>query len=56
MRQFAANLNLEYNHIYLIETGKVNTSISMAHALAGELGVSVPELFNFKFPTSGKKL
>lgn len=55
MRQFAADIDLEYNQLYLIETGKVNTSISMAQAIADGLGVPVYELFTFKFSTSGKK-
>jgi DNA-binding XRE family transcriptional regulator len=54
MRQFASNLNLEYNQIFLIETGKVNTSISMAQAIAGELGIPVADLFIFKFPPTTK--
>jgi transcriptional regulator with XRE-family HTH domain len=56
MRQFASNLDLEYNQIYLIEKGKINTSISMAQAIANELGVSVSDLFNFKFTALGKKV
>lgn len=55
MRQFAAKLNMEYNHVYLIEKGKVNTSITMVQAIAQELDVPISELFNFKFPPSGKK-
>ncbi|NTS42742.1 helix-turn-helix transcriptional regulator [Flavisolibacter sp. BT320] len=55
MRQFAADIDLEYNQLYLIETGKVNTSISMAHAIAEGLGVPVHDLFTFRYATPGKK-
>jgi DNA-binding XRE family transcriptional regulator len=56
MRQFAADIDLEYNQLYLIETGRVNTSISMAQAIAEGLGVPLRDLFSFKFNTSGKKV
>ena len=48
MRELAAILDVEYNQVYRIETGKINTSISMVHALAEGLDVSVQDLFAFK--------
>jgi transcriptional regulator with XRE-family HTH domain len=50
MREFAANLDIEYNQLHLIETGKINTSISMVQLIAEGLGLPVHQLFTFKFP------
>jgi transcriptional regulator with XRE-family HTH domain len=55
MRELAAILDIEYNQIYRIENGKVNTSIFMVYLLAEGLGVTHQELFDFKFPLKSKK-
>lgn len=55
MREFATNLDVEYNQIYRIENGKINTSISMVQAIAEGLGVSHQEMFNFKWSAGKKK-
>lgn len=55
MRQLAAHLDTEYNQLYLIETGKINTSISMVQFIAEGLGITHQELFDFTFPTDNSK-
>lgn len=49
MRELAATIDVEYNQIYRIENGKINTTISMVHALAEGLQTTPRELFDFKF-------
>jgi transcriptional regulator with XRE-family HTH domain len=55
MRGLAANADLDYNQIYRVENGIVNTTISMVLAIAEGLNVSPQELFSFQFPPKGKK-
>lgn len=55
MRELASNLDLEYNQLYRIEKGIINTSVSMAAAIAEGLGVSMRDLFDFKIPPRSKK-
>jgi transcriptional regulator with XRE-family HTH domain len=55
MRELASNLDVEYNQIYRIENGKINTSISMVILLAEGLGVSHQQIFDFKYSSRGKK-
>ncbi len=55
MRQLASNLDLEYNQLYLVENGKINTSISMVVTLAEGLGMTHQELFDFPYPVKSLK-
>jgi transcriptional regulator with XRE-family HTH domain len=55
MRDLAANCDMDYNQVYRVENGLVNTSISMVYALAQGLGITHHELFDFKFSSRSKK-
>jgi DNA-binding XRE family transcriptional regulator len=48
MRYLADLADVNYTQISKIETGKINTTISTAYALAKALDVSIDELFKFK--------
>ena len=45
MRHFADLANVDYTQIARIETGKVNTTISTAYAIAQALDIPLSELF-----------
>ena len=45
MRHFADLANVDYTQIARIETGKVNTTISTAYAIAQALDIPLNELF-----------
>jgi transcriptional regulator with XRE-family HTH domain len=47
MEELSNLCEVEYSQISRIETGKINTSISMAEVLAIALEVPVEELFKF---------
>ncbi len=49
LRGLADEAEMENKQLYLIEHGKVNTSISTAYALAKVLGVEPKVLFDFPF-------
>jgi transcriptional regulator with XRE-family HTH domain len=55
MRQFALQADMEYSQLSKIERGVTNPTISTVYALAESLEVSHQELFDFKFPSKGKK-
>ncbi|RYF37897.1 MAG: XRE family transcriptional regulator [Chitinophagaceae bacterium] len=55
IRQLAAQCDLEHSQIYRIETGEINTTISMAQKIAEGLEIPHQELFNFRFPVKGTK-
>ena len=54
IRQLAVECDIEHSQIYRIETGEINTTISMVRKIADGLNVSHQELFDFKFPLSSK--
>jgi hypothetical protein len=43
------SVNVEFNQIYRIEQGLINTSISMVPALSQDLKVPINDLFDFPF-------
>ncbi len=45
MRDLAAYADIEYSQVSKIETGKVNTTISTAYAIAQALEISLEQLF-----------
>lgn len=47
MRYLADLADVNYTQISKIETGKINTTISTAYALAKALDVTIDELFKF---------
>ncbi len=58
LRQFAEKIEIEHTQLFLIEKGRINTTISTAQALAEALDIPVSKLFDFPFQTpgtSGKK-
>ena len=55
IRQLAAQCDIEHSQIYRIETGEINTTISMVQKIAEGLEISHHDLFNFKFPGKTKK-
>jgi transcriptional regulator with XRE-family HTH domain len=55
MRQLAGMCDMDYNQVYRVEKGLVNTTISMVHAFAEGLQMNPQELFDFKFPVKPKK-
>ena len=48
MRHLADLADVNYTQISKIETGKINTTISTAYAIAKALDVSIDELFKFE--------
>ena len=48
MRHLADLADVNYTQISKIETGKINTTISTAYALAKALDINIDELFKFK--------
>lgn len=47
MQQLADEINVEYRQIARIEAGEVNTSLQMAHAIAGAFGITLSTLLDF---------
>jgi len=48
MRHLADLADVNYTQISKIETGKINTTISTAYALAKALDITLDELFKFE--------
>jgi transcriptional regulator with XRE-family HTH domain len=48
MRYLADLADVNYTQISKIETGKINTTISTAYAIAKALDISIDELFKFE--------
>lgn len=44
LREFAAEINVEWSHIHRIENGEVNPSLTMLKRLAEGLGITLAEL------------
>jgi transcriptional regulator with XRE-family HTH domain len=55
MRDLAAKCDMDYNQVYRVEKGLVNTTISMVQSFAEGLQIPPQDLFNFKFPAKTKK-
>lgn len=55
IRQLAAQCDIEHSQIYRIETGEINTTISMVHKIAEGLEISHHDLFYFDFPSKSKR-
>lgn len=55
IRQFAAQCDLEHSQIQRIETGVINTTISMVYKIAEGLNLTHQELFDFTFPVQKKR-
>lgn len=49
LRQLAEKIEIEHKQLFLIEKGKINTTISTVLALAEGLELHVTELFDFTF-------
>jgi transcriptional regulator with XRE-family HTH domain len=45
MRHLAADANIEYSQIAKIETGKINTTVTTADAIARALNIALEDLF-----------
>ena len=48
MEELAADAGIEYKQLANVELGKVNTTISTAHAIAKALEISLGKLFDFE--------
>jgi transcriptional regulator with XRE-family HTH domain len=55
IRQLAAQCDLEHSQIQRIETGAINTTISMVCKIAEGLSITHQELFDFSFPDRKKR-
>ncbi len=55
MRGFANEADMEYSQIVRIENGTIAPTLSTSYKIAETLGISLMDLFDFKYPSSLKK-
>jgi transcriptional regulator with XRE-family HTH domain len=55
LRGFADLADLEYSQIARIVSGQISPTISTAYKISETLGITLKDLFNFKYPSQIKK-